>query len=68
MLDVPSLAAADVLFPKNVETLETDGLGRVKYYFERMMGTILALIVPISLVIFLLPQVYRLRSWQAAKI
>lgn len=55
MVDVPSLAAADVLFPKNVETLETDGMGKVKYYFERMMGTILALIVPMSLVIFLLP-------------
>lgn len=56
MIDVPSLAAADVLFPKNVETLETDGLGKVKYYFERMMGTILALIVPLSLFIFLFPK------------
>lgn len=56
MIDVPSLAAADVLFPKNVQTLETDGLGKVKYYFERMMGTILALIVPISLFIFLFPK------------
>lgn len=56
MIDVPSLAAADVLFPKNVQTLETDGLGRVKYYFERMMGTILALIVPISLFIFFFPK------------
>jgi O-antigen/teichoic acid export membrane protein len=56
MIDVPSLAAADVLFPKNVETLETDGLGKVKYYFERMMGTILALIVPLSLFIFAFPR------------
>jgi len=56
MIDVPSLAAADVLFPKNVETLETDGLGKVKYYLERMMGTILALIVPLSLFIFLFPK------------
>jgi lipopolysaccharide exporter len=56
MLDVPSLAAADVLFPKNVETLETDGIGKVKYYFERMMGTILALIIPLSLVIFIFPK------------
>jgi O-antigen/teichoic acid export membrane protein len=28
MMDVPSLAVADVLFPKSVETLETDGLGK----------------------------------------
>lgn len=56
MIDVPSLAAADVLFPKNVQTLETDGLGKVKYYFERMMGTIMALIVPLSLFIFVFPK------------
>jgi O-antigen/teichoic acid export membrane protein len=56
MIDVPSLAAADVLFPKNVHTLETDGMGKVKYYFERMMGTILALVVPLSLFIFLFPK------------
>lgn len=55
MMDVPSLAAADVLFPKNVETLETHGLGRVKYYFERMMGTILSIVVPLSLFIFIFP-------------
>lgn len=56
MIDVPSLAAADVLFPKNVETLEQHGLGRVKYYFERMVGTILAIILPISLFIFIFPK------------
>jgi len=56
MMDVPSLAAADVLFPKNVETLETDGLGKVKYYFERMIATILALVIPASLFIFLFPK------------
>lgn len=56
MVDVPSLAAADVLFPKNVESVETDGLVKVKYYFERMTGTIMAIIVPISLVIFIFPK------------
>ncbi len=56
MLDMPSLAAADVLFPKNVETLEQHGLGRVKYYFERMVGTILAIILPMSLFIFIFPK------------
>lgn len=56
MIDVPTLATADVLFPKNVETLETDGLGKVKYYFERMIGTILAIVVPISLFILLFPK------------
>jgi len=57
MMDVPSLAVADVLFPKNVETLETDGLGKVKYYFERMIATLLAIIVPACLFIFIFPKV-----------
>ncbi|QEC44874.1 oligosaccharide flippase family protein [Pseudobacter ginsenosidimutans] len=56
MIDVPSLAAADVLFPKNVESLEEHGIGKVKYYFERMVGTILAVIIPICIFIFLFPK------------
>lgn len=56
MLDMPSLAAADVLFPKNVETLEQHGMEKVKYYFERMVGTILAIIFPMSLFIFIFPK------------
>ena len=56
MIDVPSLAIADVLYPKNVETLEKDGMGKVKYHFERMTGTILAIIIPASLLIFIFPQ------------
>jgi len=56
MVDVPSLAAADVLYPKNVEAHEQAGVERVKYYFEQVTGTILAFIVPLSLFIFLAPR------------
>lgn len=56
MMDVPSLAAADVLFPKNVQTFESDGLGKVKYHFERMIATLLAVIIPAALFIFLFPK------------
>jgi O-antigen/teichoic acid export membrane protein len=56
MVDVPSLAAADVLYPKNVEALENEGMQKVKYYFEQVTGTIIAFIVPLSLLIFLLPK------------
>lgn len=56
MVDVPSLAAADVLYPKNVEALEKEGAGKVRYYFEEVTGTILAFIVPLSLFIFIFPR------------
>lgn len=56
MVDVPALAAADVLFPKNVQAHETAGIDKVKYYFEQVIGTILAFIVPVSLLIFCFPR------------
>jgi O-antigen/teichoic acid export membrane protein len=56
MVDVPSLAAADVLYPKNVEALEKEGIQKVKYYFEQVTGTIIAFILPVSIVIFLFPE------------
>jgi O-antigen/teichoic acid export membrane protein len=56
MVDVPSLAAADVLYPKNVEAHEKEGVEKVKFYFEQVTGTILALIIPLSLFIFLFPK------------
>jgi O-antigen/teichoic acid export membrane protein len=56
MVDVPSLAAADVLYPKNVEALENEGMEKVKYYFEQVTGTIIAFIVPLSLIIFFFPK------------
>jgi lipopolysaccharide exporter len=56
MIDVPSLAAADVLFPKNSQASGTEGIEKVKYYFERMCGTLLALVIPISLFVFIFPK------------
>jgi len=56
MMDVPSVAAADVLFPKNVEAFARSGEEKVGYYFERMVGTIISIILPASIVIFLLPR------------
>lgn len=58
MMDVPSLAIADVLFPKNVEAMATSGLDKVRYYFERMVGTIVSVLAPISILIFLLPHLF----------
>ncbi len=55
LMDVPSLAIADVLFPKNVEAMVQSGTHKVRYYFERMVGTIISILAPISVLIFLLP-------------
>jgi lipopolysaccharide exporter len=58
MMDVPSFAIADVLFPKNVEAMATSGPDKVRYYFERMVGTIVSILAPLSILIFLLPHIF----------
>jgi O-antigen/teichoic acid export membrane protein len=58
MMDVPSIAIADVLFPKNVEAMATSGSDKVRYYFERMVGTIISILAPISILIFLIPHLF----------
>ena len=58
MMDVPSIAIADVLFPKNVEAMATFGTEKVRYYFERMVGAIVSVLVPISILIFLIPHLF----------
>jgi O-antigen/teichoic acid export membrane protein len=55
LLDFPFMAVADVLFPKNAQAMATEGPAKVKYYFERMVGILTALILPVSLAIFFLP-------------
>ncbi len=58
MMDVPSVAVADVLFPKNVEAVASSGEEKVRYYFERMVGNIISIIVPVSLLIFIMPHLF----------
>jgi O-antigen/teichoic acid export membrane protein len=55
-MDVPSMAVADVLFPKNVEAMSKSGTEKVRYYFEKMVGAIISILGPLSIVIFLLPK------------
>ncbi len=43
MVDVPSLAAADVLYPKNVEAIENDGIEKVKNISNRLLPPFLPL-------------------------
>lgn len=53
-VDTPSLAVADVLYPKNVQVMESEGVLQVKYYLERMLAGVLCLMVPASLILFVL--------------
>lgn len=56
MVDIPALAAADVLYPKSVQTIEKEGLAKVKRHFELMAGSLLAILIPVSVIIILFPR------------
>lgn len=57
VLDTPSFAAADILFPKSARASVDEGPDKVRYLFEKMVGILMAFTVPVSIVIILFPKV-----------
>lgn len=53
MIDVPTTAAADVIFPKSARASHEEGPSKVKYLYERMVGILVALIFPVAVVVFI---------------
>ena len=54
-IDIPSYAAAEILFPKLSHTSMEDGPARVKYLYERMVGILLSFTIPAALFIMVFP-------------
>jgi O-antigen/teichoic acid export membrane protein len=54
LVDIPSFAAAEVLFPKASQAA-AEGTTKVKYLYEKMVAVLLAFTLPTALVIILLP-------------
>jgi O-antigen/teichoic acid export membrane protein len=54
-IDIPSYAAAEILFPKVSESSAVEGSARVKYLYERMVAILLSFTIPASLFVFLFP-------------
>jgi lipopolysaccharide exporter len=55
LVDLPSLAAADVLYPKTVDDVAKDGPTEARNNLEKVTGALLALMLPLALFIFLFP-------------
>jgi lipopolysaccharide exporter len=55
LIEIPSYAAAEILLPKVSQVSVTDGLARVKYIYERMVGILLCFTTPLALFIILFP-------------
>ena len=56
LIDIPSYAAAEVLFPKVSQASAEEGANKVRYLFERMVAVLLCFTIPAALVIIVVPK------------
>ena len=56
LVDIPSYAASDVLFPKASRASAMEDQAKVTYLYERMVAVLLAFTIPAALVIILIPK------------
>lgn len=55
LVEVPSYAASEVLFPKASRASAEEGPTRIKYYYERMVAIIISFTIPVALFIIVFP-------------
>lgn len=54
LIDLPSTAAAEVLFPKSVKSMQTLGTQDLKRLYEKTVGYVLALVLPMTFGVYIL--------------
>ena len=55
VIDTPSYAAAEVLFPKAAQASAKGGTEKVRYLFERMVAALLCFTIPTAILISIVP-------------
>lgn len=55
LVDIPSYAASEVLFPKASQASVEEGPGKVKYLYERMVAILLSFTIPVAIFILIFP-------------
>lgn len=58
LVDIPSYAAAEVLFPKASAASTEEGPQKIKYLYERMVAILLSFTIPAALFIILFPGLF----------
>jgi lipopolysaccharide exporter len=56
LVDIPSYAASEIIFPKATRAHAEEGKEKVKYMFEKMVAVLLAFTVPTAIFIILFPR------------
>ena len=55
-VEVPTLSMASIVFPQSARKMVSEGKGAVKEIYERSVGAILAIILPVLIFAFLFPE------------
>lgn len=53
LVDIPTNAIAAIVFPQSAKRIESEGKEAIKYLYEKSVGTLLAILVPCVLFLFL---------------
>ena len=56
LIDIPSFAASEIMFPKVSQAAEQAGNEKVKYLYERMVAILLCFTIPAALFIIVFPK------------
>lgn len=53
LVDIPTNAVATIVFPQSAKRIETEGKSAIKYLYEKSVGTILAMVIPALIFIYI---------------
>ncbi|MEJ2880817.1 flippase [Pedobacter sp. GR22-6] len=53
LIDIPTNAVATIVFPQSAKRIETEGKQAIKYLYEKSVGTILAMVIPAIIFIYI---------------
>jgi lipopolysaccharide exporter len=56
LVDIPSYAAAEILFPKVSQASSGEGTNKVKYLYEKMVSILISFTTPAAIIIALFPK------------
>lgn len=58
LVDIPTSAVAAIVFPQSAKRLATNGIEAIKYLYEKSVGTILAILLPCLVILFLFSDLF----------
>ncbi len=57
-IDIPTYAAAEIIFPKMSQASSAEGIHKVKYLYEKMVSALLSIVIPVALFVVLFPKLF----------